>query len=138
MTVCVRWVNKEDAEHIWPLVEPFLESALKRWLPVYFSKDLLDGVKKNVMQLWIITDDEKEILYGAGLTEIREYPRAKLLNLFLLGAKNMDKWRDQLSAAVEMFAKAEKCEFLQIIGRSGWNKYPDAFQSAVIVNKVLS
>lgn len=138
MSTEVRWVNKDDAERIWPMVVPFLESALKRWLPVYFPEDLLDGVRNGVMQLWIITDDEKEILYGAGLTEIRPYPRAKILNLFLLGAKNMDKWKQQLSAAVEMFAKAEGCDFLQIIGRKGWERYPDAFHSANIVNKVLT
>lgn len=138
MSTSITWVNKHDAVKIWPLVEPFLLRALTRWLPVYFSEDLLEGVQEDKMQLWIITDNEKEVLYGAALTEIREYPRAKMVNVFLLGGNNMGKWRKDLQRAIEMFAKEENCEFAQVIGRDGWNILDGAFKSAVIFNKVLT
>ena len=134
----VVWVNKQDAEKIWPMVEPFLISALKRWLPVYFSPDLLEMVKKDELQLWIITDNEKEELYGAGLTEIRSYPRARILNLFMLGGKEMKKWKAEWSAAMELFARSQKCDFMQAIGRRGWASFTGAFESAVVVNKILT
>ncbi len=134
----VTWVNKEDAERIWPLVEPFLVSALKRWLPVYFAPDLLEMVKKDELQLWVITDNEEEKLYGAGLTEIRIYPRAKILNLFMLGGRDMKKWKDKWSSAMELFARSQGCDFMQAIGRRGWASFKGAFESAVVVNKILT
>jgi hypothetical protein len=138
MSIEILWIGKGDVERVWPKVEPFLVSALKRWLPVYFSADLLEMVKKDELQLWIITDTKKEILYGAGLTEIRNYPRAKILNLFMLGGKEMKRWVDQWSDAMELFARSQNCDFLQCSGRRGWARIKGAFESAVIVNKILT
>ncbi len=133
----VIWVNKDEAEKIWEQVEPYLISALKRWIPAYFSTDLLAMVKKDEAQLWIITNNEEKKLYGAGLTQIIPYPRTKLLNLFLLGGRDRGKWKDILLNAMKMVAKAEYCEFIQIIGRRGWLRIPGAFESAVITTLLL-
>ena len=136
--ISVIWVNKEDAVKIWPMVEPFLISAMKRWLPVYFSSDLLEGVLEDKMQLWIITNNKEERLYGAALTQIIPYPRAKILNLFLLGGQDMKSWKDDMSNAIETFARSQGCDFLQSLGRRGWAWFKGAFESAVVVNKVLT
>ncbi len=134
----VIWVNKEDAEKIWHLVEPFLNRALKRYLPVYFTSDLLEMVKKEEMQLWIITNNEEEKLYGACLSQILPYPRAKICNVMLLGGKDWGRWKDDLSSAIEMFAISQKCDFLQTIGRRGWAYFKGSFESAVVINKILT
>lgn len=134
----IRWVNKDDAEKIWPNVEPYLISAMKKWLPVYFSCDLLDMVKKDEAQLWIITNDKEEQLYGAGLTQIVPYPRARIMNLFLFGGRELKKWRKEFPAAVEVFARSQKCDFMQSIGRRGWAWFPGCFESAIVVNKILT
>lgn len=133
----ITWVNKNEAEKIWPFVEPFLVSALKKWLPVYFSCDLLDMVKDDKAQLWIITNNKEEKLYGAGLTQIVPYPRARILNLFLFGGRDLNKWRKKFPEAVELFARSQGCDFMQAIGRAGWAWFPGCFQSAIVVNKIL-
>ncbi len=133
----ITWINKDDAERIWPKVEPFLVSALKRWLPVYFSVDLLEMVKNDKLQLWIITNNEEEKLYGAGLTQILIYPRMKMLSIFMLGGKEMKKWKESWSDAMEYFAHSEGCECIQAIGRRGWTSFRGAFESAVVVNRIL-
>lgn len=133
----VTWINKEDAERIWPKVEPYLISALKRWLPVYFSVDLLEMVKEDKAQLWIITNNKEEKLYGAGLTQIIPYPRAKILNIFLLGGKDMKKWKEKWTDAMEYFGHAQGCEFVQAVGRRGWVSFRGAFESAVVVTRAL-
>lgn len=138
MSASVIWVNKEDAEKVWPLVEPFLKSALKRWLPVYFTCDLLDMVQKDAAQLWIVVDNEQEILYAAAMTQILVYPRGKIMNVFLLGGKDWKKWKHDISSAMERFAYDEKCDFLQSIGRRGWSYFKDSFESAVVLNKILT
>ncbi len=138
MSIDVTWISKDDAERIWPQVEPFLISALKRWLPVYFSVDLLDMVKKDQLQLWTITDNQAEKLYGSILTEIRNYPRAKVLNIFMLGGKDMKKWQARFEGAMETFAYSQGCEIIQATGRRGWASFKGAFESAVVVNKILA
>lgn len=138
MSIDVIWVNKEDAERIWPKVEPYLMSALKRWLPVYFSCDLLEMVQKDEAQLWVVVDSENEVLYGAALTQILIYPRAKIMNVFMLGGRDWKKWKEDISSAMERFAHDQKCDFLQSIGRKGWSYFKGSFESAVILNKVLT
>lgn len=133
----VTWVNRQDAEKIWPSVEPYLVSALKRWLPVYFPCDLLDMVKKDEAQLWIVTNNKEKKLYGAALSQIIPYPRARVLNLFLLGGKDWKKWKDDWSGAIKVFARSQNCEIIQAIGRRGWSAMPEAFESAVITNLIL-
>ncbi len=138
MSINVIWVNKEDSEKIWPQVEPFLKSALMRWLPVYFLCDLLEMVKKDELQLWVVTDNEEKKLYGAALTQILVYPRARIMNIFMLGGKDWKKWKGDISSAMERFARDQKCDFLQSIGREGWSYFPGSFRSAVVLNKVLT
>ena len=138
MSIEVIWVNKNDAERIWPKVEPYLKSALLRWLPVYFLCDLLEMVKKDELQLWIVIDNEEEKLYGAALTQIIVYPRAKIMNVFMLGGQDWKKWKHDISAAMENFAHDQKCDFLQSMGRRGWSYFKGAFESGVILNKVLT
>lgn len=132
------WVNKDEAEKVWPMVEPFLVSALKRWLPVYFSCDLLDMVKKDELQLWIIADNDEKKLYGASLTALRQYPRARMMEIFMLGGKEMRRWKEKYLDAMEMFANSQKCDFIQATGRRGWIGFRGGFESAVVVNKVLT
>lgn len=50
----------------------------------------------------------------------------------------MKKWRNQWEAAMDLFAKSQKCDFMQASGRKGWASFKGAFESAVIVNKVLT
>lgn len=137
----ITWLNSEDAGKVWPLVEPFLVSALKRWLPVYFASDLLGMVQKGELQLWIITENNREKLHGAALTEIRNYPRAKIMNIFMLGGKDMPKWKEDFCDAMEMFSRSQGCDFIQATGRRGWSafgKSRGAFESAVVTNMVLT
>ncbi len=138
MSIDVIWINKEDAARIWPKVEPYLLSALKRWLPVYFSCDLLDMVEKGTAQLWIVIDGKKEKLYGAALTQIVPYPRAKIMNVFMLGGRDWKKWKDNISSAMERFAYDQKCDFMQSMGRRGWSYFDGAMETGVILNKVLT
>ncbi len=138
MSIDVIWVNKEDADKVWGSVEPYLKSALLRWLPVYFTCDLLEMVKRDELQLWIITDNDEEKLYGAALTQIVIYPRAKIMNVFMLGGRDWKKWKENISSAMERFAYDQKCDFLQSMGRRGWSYFKGAFESGVILNKVLT
>lgn len=134
----ITWVGKKDARRLWPSIDHFVLRALKMWLPVYRTIDLLEMVERDELQLWIITNNEEEKVYGACLTCIESYPLANVLKLFLLGGHKMKDWIDIYTSKMEEFAKAENCKFLTASGRRGWSKMPGAFESAVITTKVLA
>lgn len=134
----VMWVSRMDVDKVWAGVEPLIDAAIKRWLPLMDTDDVLKSLHKDIMQLWIAYDDEKKKLYGAVVTEILPYPKAKMCNVFLLGGNDIRLWKDEMGAAIEDFAKKENCAFLQAMGREGWHKlFPDMFESATIINKIL-
>lgn len=132
------WVPKHQVSKVWILVEPLLKSAIMKWLPVWDTADLYDEIQNDTKQLWIAYDAQKERLYGAVITEIITYPRAKIANVMLLGGNNIKEWKDEMGSAIESFARTEGCYALQASGRKGWqNLFPDMFESASIINKIL-
>ena len=132
------WVAKPDVKKVWAQVEPMLLGALKKNIPLWNTQDILDGVMKDEMQLWIAYDDDDQKLLGAVITQIMIYPRGKLVNVFLLGGNNIKMWKDKMAEKIERFAREEGCLYLQAIGRKGWQPlFPDMFETANIIIKVL-
>ena len=76
----VTQVPKEDLPLIWDQVSPLLEKAIDE---TYFIKDVLYGISNNRMQLFISWNNNK--VESAVVTEIAEYPQAKVLRYFLAG-----------------------------------------------------
>lgn len=50
----------------------------------------------------------------------------------------MKKWRNDWESAMDVFARSQNCDFMQASGRRGWVSFRGAFESAVIINKVLT
>ena len=103
----VIWVSKEQVDKVWSAVEPFLKGAIMKWLPVWDTNDIYKEIVNDTKQLWIAYDAEKEKLYGAVVTEIIAYPKAKIANVMFLGGNNIKEWKDEMAAAIEKFAKSE-------------------------------
>jgi len=132
------WVGKPDVAKIWAQVEPMLLGALKKNIPLWNTDDILEGIMKDEMQLWIAYEDDEKKLYGAVITQIMNYPRGKLVNVFLLGGNNIRMWKEKMAEKIEIFAREENCLYLQAIGRKGWQPlFPDMFECATIIVKVL-
>lgn len=120
------------------MVEPLLKSAIIKWLPVWDTDFFYKQIMEDTKQLWVAIDNEKEEICGAVVTEVVEYPRAKLVNVILLGGNNIKLWKDAMGNAIENFANNEDCYALQSMGRKGWQAlFPDMFVSAEILTKIL-
>lgn len=132
------WVAKPDVHKVWAKVEPMLLGALKKNIPLWNTDDILEGVMKDELQLWIVYEDEDEEILGAVITQITIFPRGKLVNVFLLGGNNIRLWKDKMAEKIEKFAREEGCTYLQAIGRKGWLPlFPDMFETSTIIIKVL-
>ena len=129
----VTQVPKEDLLLIWDQVSPLLEKAIDE---TYFIKDVLYGISNNHMQLFISWNNNK--VESAVVTEIAEYPQAKVLRYFLAGGTNLINWLERIQETIEKFAKKNKCTHLEVAGRKGWERKLKGFKmKAIILSKEI-
>jgi len=101
------------------VMDPFreqIEAALKYAHGTHIWEDLVEAVGKQDLQFW---PAEKSFL----LTEIVQYPRKRLLHVFLAGGSLEEIERMEPSLAT--FAERLDCDFISLAGRPGWKKVLD-------------
>ena len=126
-------VPSEDLEFIWSQVAPLLEKALDE---TYSIKDILYGLANDRMQLFISWNDNR--VESAVVTEIAQYPQAKILRYFLAGGTNLDNWLERIQEKIEKFAKQNKCTYLEVAGRKGWVRKLKGYKmKAIILSKEI-
>ena len=102
----------------------WIEAALEYSGGTHDFDDIVRMVKANILQFWPAAD-------ACAITEVIEYPKKKVLHIFLAGG-NMDTIVD-MNESAEYFAKLNGCTGMSIAGRKGWSKvlskkgYKEAF-----------
>jgi hypothetical protein len=56
------------------------------------------------------------------VTEIKQYPRKRVLDVIFGGGTNMDRWIKPLVETIDRHAREAGCEAVVCIGRPGWLK----------------
>jgi len=126
-------VPKDDLLFIWSQVAPLIEKALDE---TYSIKDILYGISTGRMQLFISWNNNK--VESAVVTEIAQYPQAKVLRYFLAGGTNLNNWLERIQETIEKFAKNNKCTHLEVAGRKGWVRKLKGFKmKAIILSKEI-
>lgn len=115
----VTQVPVEDLEFIWSQVVPHIERALDG---SYSTYDILNNIQDNRMQLWISWNNTDKRVEAAFVTEVCDYPQIRTMRWVLAGGNNMEEWLNPLLEKVENWAKKNKCQRLEIVGRKGWTK----------------
>lgn len=106
------------------MTEPTLDEELERcreWIQAaldlsggtHLFQDIVDSVKIGTMQFWNAPK-------GCMITEILEYPRKKVLHIFLAGG-DLDQILDFSESAI-YFGKLNGCSAMTLAGRRGWVK----------------
>jgi len=96
----------------------------------YDGRNLLDGILKKDMQLWISWKDKVE---SAVLTQIIEYPKFKVCRWFLAGGSKLHLWLDEMTKQVEEWSKQNNCKRIELVGRRGWIKKLKDYEAKHIV-----
>lgn len=104
--------------------EPFIKTYLKRGMgrrPVYSLEWVLKAAKDDWVQLWAAFD--KAGIFGAGMTEIVEFPDCKVLAVRLWSANDgrRDDWFGLLQT-IEDYAREQGLSGVLVEGRDGWVK----------------
>ena len=82
--------------------------------------DILRFVLNGQMQLWI--GHEEGRIYGHVITEIKEYPRRKMLvaQYCAWEPNHMQYMEDEMFDLLNRFAKDTGCSGIEFVGRPGW------------------
>ena len=91
----------------------WIEAALEYGGGTHYYEDIAEGVTSGVLQLW---PAER----GCWVTEVTQYPRKKVLHVFL-AAGELDQIIDMHESVVQ-WAIEQGCESLTMTGRKGWGK----------------
>jgi hypothetical protein len=79
------------------------------------------------MQLWVV--HEENTIYGHVVTEIKEYPRCKMLVVQYCAGEpdHMQYVDDEIFDLLDRFAKDTGCSGIEFVGRPGWRKQAEKY-----------
>lgn len=112
----LRGIQPGELDRFWPVAAPLLARGLEhgtgyRWtLPA-----LRRSVAESRRHLWLAWPGQDCAL----VTQIEDYPAAKVLQILWAGGTLPGNWR-ALLAALERWARAQGCSEIETGGRAGW------------------
>ena len=117
-------IQADQVSLYWPHVKGLIEKALIRTGAIenYSLESIKKALIERDMQLWLWIED-KEIL-AAGITQIIQYPKRKVLDIPFVGAEKMtiDQWFEGSMEIFRKYAIANECWVIRGYGRFGWIK----------------
>ena len=116
--VSVRLPPLDELAERWKDISPHLAKSTRRAGGAYEPIDLLRGAFAGQFGIWIceVGDD----IQGAVVTEIKQYPRRRALEVIAAGGSDMPIWIKSLVAALDQHARATGCACITSLGRPGW------------------
>jgi hypothetical protein len=115
-------VPSSAARGRWGEFEPLIRLPLERTGAIenYQPEDILDRIEQGFFQCWAVSDGGQ--LIAALVTQILNYPRRKVLDVYLVGGKDMNKWADNVWLALKEYGRQNGCTAARGFGREGWVK----------------
>jgi hypothetical protein len=83
---------------------------------------MLQNLLIKDQQLWVSFNAETKVIMGFLITEVTEYPQAKMLTLHFTGGKDFKSWVPDGLPKIQKFARDNGCIKLESYGRAGWEK----------------
>jgi hypothetical protein len=123
-------VLPEDYDNIWSYINDYMDACAKYTYGRFNVEDIKRHLETNKMQqLWIAYQDD--VVYGAVITEIQQYPQMRVLTMHFTGGKELPKWKDEMLSLLQRFAKDHECSVIESYGRLGWKRVfkNDGFKS---------
>ena len=111
----------EAVKHVWKNVEEILKKSVSTVKDKANMIDVLKGVFDDVYVLWVVMDEEDNII-AAFTTRLLVYPQRKGLALDWVGGTRMKEWEDQLINTMRKYANELGCSHLEGYGRKGWGR----------------
>ena len=118
-------IPTSNINDVWNLVKKNIEEALSFSGSYTDSDFILECVKSEKMQLWILWDKEQttsiEKYYGVVVTESIQRKLKRSCNIFIVTGRHRQKWQ-HLVESLEDFAIEQNCDCMELYARPGWDK----------------
>lgn len=109
---------------VLPRILGYVSKAREWSYDRYTVDDMVAGLFKPGVMLWIVFDDDNHI-HGYLATEIREFPQARHFIVLHCGGQDgsLDACVGMVFDTFERYARESGCDGLEIIGRHAWWKH---------------
>lgn len=123
----------DELARVWPIIEPILKRATDRSLG-YQPIDLLQLVMLGRMHLFVVREGGR--IVAALVTEVRQYPRRRVLEVPFGGGTGLKRWIGPLMDALDAHAEMLGCQ--DIIGwdRVGWARFGFEAKGHILVRRL--
>lgn len=112
----LRGVQPGELDELWPIAAPLLGQGLAHGAGYRWTLSALRrSIAETRRHLWLVWPAQDCAL----VTQIEDYPAAKVLQVLWAGGRLPANWR-ALLAALERWGAAQGCTEIETGGRSGW------------------
>jgi len=115
----VSLVPPELVEGLWPRIFPHLSRAAEYTFGRYEPEDIFDAVLSGEVHLWVVFNDDGEVL-GVTCTRFWQYPRKKCLDMVFIAGDEGFSWKDQMLSMLQHWAYDNDCVAIESSGRPGF------------------
>ena len=118
MTVTVRLPPLDELAERWREIAPLIARSTRRAGGAYEPVDVLRAAFAGQFGIWICEVDGE--IRAAIVTEIKQYPRRRALEMIFAGGSNMHLWIEPAKQAIDQHARDTGCQCITSLGRPGW------------------
>jgi len=137
-------IPTSNIDDVWNLVKKDIQEALSYSGNHTDSDFVLETLKQQKFQLWIVWDKEKKTTkdkyYGVVITEVIKRKLRKSCNIFVVTGEHRQKWQHLISV-LEDFALEQECNNMELIARKGWERIMEQFnykKTHVVLEKSIT
>lgn len=110
----------EEIARCWPIIEPVLKRATDRGAG-YEPIDILQLVMLGRMSLIVVREGGR--IVATAVTEVRQLPRSRMLEVPFVAGTGLRRWHKQLLEVLDAQAEAAGCSDIMGFLRRGWMKF---------------
>src|SRR5580765_2419944 len=126
----VRLPPIDEVAEKWPIISKFLRKATRR-TGCYEPVDLLGMAMRGQVGIWVC--EVAGAVRAAIVTEIKQYPRKRILEVMFLGGSDLREWLEDAMDVLTAHAREAGCAHLATLGRPGWARVLGARRTGDVV-----
>jgi len=126
MNLHISGIPSDRINEVWEECEPYIEMGNGKSRDEMSVMDIYERLSQARMQLWLIFNDNKEIV-SVLTTEIIEYPQKTMCRIVTLGGKDLDIWVEEWLDTIEAWALEKGCVAMETVCRKGFIKKLERF-----------
>lgn len=123
----------DEIARCWPLIEPILKRATDR-AKAYEPVDILAAVMLGRMSLILVREGGR--IVAMAVTEVRQLPRCRVLEVPFVAGTGLKRWHKQLLEVIDAQAETTGCSDIMGFLRKGWVKFGFDLDGVIVRRRV--